>query len=85
MAADSPLAHGRFLTWRETPLGDGWDLAPDAVVWIDVALFDALWARTDQYVSPGGVRGAQDNRYARVAAFIATQAPINMVMIGIDE
>ena len=61
---------GTKIDWRQTFPAPDWNDPGDAVVWIDPAKFDAAWRETDQWVGPGGTPGGQDNRYAKVGAWI---------------
>ncbi|MBQ1541410.1 hypothetical protein [Caulobacter sp. CCUG 60055] len=41
------------LTWELTPVGAGWDVEPDTVVWVNVAKVEASFVVGDQWVGPG--------------------------------
>ncbi|MBI2261929.1 MAG: hypothetical protein HYU62_09745 [Caulobacterales bacterium] len=73
------------ILWEYKPFADGWqDVAPDAVVWVDVAAFDQAWRATEQYVVPGGANG-QDDRYARVGRWFAINRHCRMMDATFDE
>jgi hypothetical protein len=73
------------LVWTERRPDESWpDAEPDAVVWIDPALFDAAWKRSDQWVGPGGRNGAHDLRYPRVGQWIEAGNSIEMCVASRD-
>jgi hypothetical protein len=76
---------GYDIPWRQTFPHSDWDDPGDAVVWVDVASLDAAWRETDQWVSPNGKSGVQDNRYRRVAEWIKAGNIVDMCEIAIDE
>ena len=41
------------LTGELTPVGAGWDVEPDTVVWVNVAKVEASFVVGDQWVGPG--------------------------------
>ncbi len=76
---------GRVLVWTERCPDESWpDVEPDAVVWIDPALFDTAWKRSDQWVSPGGRSGAHGLRYPRVGQWIEAGNNIEMCVANRD-
>lgn len=72
------------LHWVEVLPHPDWDVEPDAVVWIDPLLFDAGWMRGEQWVSPGGAKGAQGNRYPRAGEWIEAGNKIHMCVAWIE-
>ncbi|MCW2349167.1 hypothetical protein [Sphingobium sp. B12D2B] len=72
-----------IIDWRFVHPADGWEIEPDAVVWIDVVALDAAWRTTDQYIEPGGANG-QDNRYAKVGAWFDRNRHCNMGFASFD-
>ena len=76
---------GYEIPWRQTFPHPDWEDPGDAVVWVDVASLDSAWRETDQWVSPGGQSGAQDNRYHRVGEWIEAGKILDMCEIAFDE
>jgi hypothetical protein len=75
----------RIIKWCVVPFADGWeDEEPDAIVWIDVALFDAAWQDSGAWIGKGGV-AQQGNRYTDFGPWFAEGLPINMCYIGVSE
>lgn len=73
------------ILWREILPHPSWGADRDAVIWVDPARFDALWQRTDQWVSPGGKTGAQDDRYRRFGEWLKQGKTVDMCMVWLDE
>ncbi len=76
---------GYDIPWRQTFPHPDWNDPGDTVVWIDVASLDAAWHDTDQWVSPDGKTGAQDNRYQWVGEWITAGNIVDMCEVAIDE
>jgi len=73
------------IDWRYVPPADGWeDSERDVVAWVDVVALNRAWRRTDQYIVPGGGNG-QDQRYARVGEWFASNRHCNIVAASLDE
>ena len=72
------------IVWREILPHPSWGTDRDAVIWVDPARFDRLWQRTDQWISPGGKTGAQDDRYLKFGAWLAQGKAVDMCMIWLD-
>ncbi len=77
---------GRVLVWIETLPHPSWtDAVPDAVVCVDPSKFDVAWMRSDQWVSPGGLTGAQGQRYRRIGEWIEAGNSIAMCEASNDD
>lgn len=74
-----------IIGWRQTFPHPDWNDPGDAVVWIDTAKFDAAWRETDQWISPDGAAGAQDDRYQRIGEWILSDNNVNMCEVAISE
>ncbi|WP_168073933.1 hypothetical protein [Caulobacter sp. SSI4214] len=73
-----------IVNWVQTPTGDGWDVEPDAEVWVSVAAIEASFRRGDQWVGPGGAGAGQPSRYARMGETILSGIDIWMPYISLD-
>ena len=71
--------------WRMMLPHPSWDAEPDPVVWVDPVRFDLLWKDTDQWVSPGGKDGAQDDRYARFGAWLNPDSVVYMCEVWLED
>lgn len=59
------------LVWRQPPMGYGWSyLPPEPVIWADLARFDAVWAKSSEYVGANGEGSNQTGRYENVGRFL---------------
>lgn len=42
------------IVWMQQPIGEGWNVEPDPVVWISVVALDAAWRGCEDYIGPRG-------------------------------
>ena len=74
-----------LINWIPTPIGAGWDIDPDPVVWLDVARVEASFRRNPgHYVGIGGSGVGQSSRYGHVGRFIQTGHPVYMPHLSVD-
>lgn len=72
----------RLLQWEEMTVAWG---EPDLVVWVDVTALNHSWARTTEYIGPGGSGPAIGDRYARFGAWVRKGLPIWMPNLALHE
>lgn len=76
----------KLVTWIPTPIGSGWEVEPDPVIWLDVGKMETAFRRNaEQYVGKGGSGAGQPSRYAHVGAFIASGYPVFMPHISLHS
>ncbi len=73
------------LTWALTPVGEGRDVEPDAVVRVSVATIEASFVVGDQWVGPRGAGCGQRSRYDAVGRHFLSGHPMYMAYISLDE
>lgn len=73
------------VTWELTPSGEGWDVEPDAIVWVSVAKIEASFATGDQWIGPRGSGCGQPSRYASIGRHFISGYPMYMPDISLDE
>jgi hypothetical protein len=73
------------IVWMQQPLGEGWDVEPDPVLWISVAALDAAWRGCEDYIGPGGSRSLHVGRYGRFGEFFAHARSITMPSLCLDD
>lgn len=75
-----------LIDWIPTPIGDGWDIEPDPIVWLDVAKVEASIRKdVDRYVGVDGAGAGQPSRYHFVGRLIRTGHPVYMPDLCLDE
>ena len=77
----------RVVAWKQVPIGDGWEdeSEQDAVVWIDLAKFDAAWRQSEDYVGQEGAGSQFEGRYQRVGQFILAYGKLFIPTVCFDE
>ncbi|HEX7934262.1 MAG TPA: hypothetical protein VF573_14470 [Paraburkholderia sp.] len=73
------------ILWRQQPNADGWDVAPDAVIWISVGALDAAWCESDDYVGHGAATSPHIGRYERFGDFFVGASFIFMPTVSFDD
>lgn len=58
------------LVWVQHPVGEGWEVVPDPVIWVAVGSLDALWRNTPEYVGLDGRGSDQAGKYEAVGDFL---------------
>jgi len=75
-----------LVNWTLQPIGKGWDVEPDAVVWVDVALIEASFAQDpDSYLGVAGAGNGQRSRYDRVGSHISSGRAIWMPLVVLGD
>lgn len=75
-----------LINWIATPRGQGWEVEPDAVVWLDVASVEASFsADSNRYVGKGGAGAGQRGRYNQIGSLIQSGRPVWMPHLSIDD
>jgi hypothetical protein len=74
-----------LITWVQTPMGDGWEVEPDVVVWVSVSKIEASFAAGDQWIGPGGSGRGQETRYASIGQHFLSGYPMYMPYISLDD
>jgi hypothetical protein len=72
-------------TWELMPVGEGWDIEPDAIVWVSVAKIDSSFAAGDQWVGPAGSGCGQQSRYESIGRHFLSGYPMYMPYISLDD
>lgn len=58
------------LVWTQHSVGEGWDDAPDPVIWASVDRLDAIWRDSDDYVGMAGRGSNQPGKYEAFGDFL---------------
>ncbi|SOE98075.1 hypothetical protein SAMN05446635_6033 [Burkholderia sp. OK233] len=73
------------VVWKWQPIGDGWDIAPDPVIWISVRAMDAAWSASEDYIAHGGEGSLHVGRYGQFAKFFVDARFIAMPTVLLDD
>lgn len=74
------------IKWTPTPIGEGWDIEPDPVIWLDVSKMEAGFQRNkEQYVGENGSGAGQFSRYAKIGNHFTSGHPMFMPHISLRE
>lgn len=69
-----------LISWIPTPIGHGWDVEPDTIVWLDVASVEASFKKQlSHYVGAEGVGAGQ--RGAIVALVVSFKAGVRFTCL----
>lgn len=75
-----------LIHWLPTPIGDGWDVEPDPIAWLDVGKVEVGFKRNaSHYVGIGGAGAGQKGRYNFVGRFIQSGRAVYMPHLSLDE
>jgi hypothetical protein len=73
------------IAWMQQPIGEGWNIEPDPVVWISVVALDAAWRGCKDYIGPGGSGSLHVGRYGRFGEFFVHARSIIMPTLCLDD
>jgi hypothetical protein len=74
-----------IVNWTPRSIGAGWDVEPDAQIWVGVALVETSFIAGDQYVGPEGSGHGQAGRYENIGRHILSGHPLGMPAIALTE
>jgi hypothetical protein len=74
-----------IVSWAPTPIGEGWDVEPDAIVWVSIPKLEQSFADGDQYVGPGGTVCGTRERYETVGRHILSGRVIWMPYVSLGH
>lgn len=74
-----------IVKWTLTPMGDGWDIEPDAVVWVSVASVEKSFSLGDQWVGPGGSGCGQKSRYESIGTLFTSGLALRMPHLSLGR
>lgn len=73
------------ILWQQHPIGEGWDLAPDPVVWVSVRALDEAWCTAKDYIGRGGAGSQHPGRYDRFGKFFVNARFVFMPTVALDD